>query len=55
MIIETCPKCGKDLFKTIICTYPPIPRWECECGWSYEREPERIVRVPFNADMRGEK
>ena len=48
MIIQTCPKCGKDLFKTIICTYPSIPRWECQCGWSYEGEPEKIVRVPFN-------
>ena len=49
MIIETCPKCGKDLLKTVICTYPPIPKWQCECGWSHEGERERIVRVPFNA------
>jgi hypothetical protein len=32
----------------IICTYPPIPRKVCyNCGWSWEGEQEKVIRVPF--------
>ena len=49
MIIETCPKCGSDLFASVICTYPPINRMDClSCGWHWESKPEPIERVPFN-------
>lgn len=51
IIIETCPKCGHDLRDEIIATYPPIPRKVCyNCGWSWEGQPERIVRVPFGGN-----
>lgn len=47
-VIETCPMCGHDLINEIIATYPPIPRKKCsQCGWSWEGEPEQIIRVPF--------
>lgn len=50
-IIETCPKCGHDLRDEIIATYPPIPRKVCyNCGWSWEGQPEQIVRVPFGGN-----
>lgn len=33
IIIGTCPKCGHDLFNSVICTNPPIPKKECHnCG-----------------------
>ena len=49
MIIETCPRCGSDLFASVIDTYPPINRMDCpSCGWHWESEPELIERVPFN-------
>lgn len=48
IIIEVCPKCGHDLYDTMICTNPPIPRKEClHCGWVWEGKQEEIVRVPF--------
>ena len=48
IIIETCPKCGHDLFDSVICTDPPIPRKECHnCGWTWEGQREPL-RVPFN-------
>lgn len=51
IIIETCPKCGHDLKDLMIATYPPIPRKECwNCGWSWEGEPEKVVRVPFGGN-----
>lgn len=51
IIIETCPKCGHDLIDEVICTYPPIPRKGCpSCGWSWEGEPEEVVRVPFGGN-----
>lgn len=34
-----CPNCGKyiymrtDMIHTILSTYPPQYRYECECGW----------------------
>lgn len=50
IIIETCPKCGHDLRDEIITTYPPIPRKVCyNCGWSWEGQPEQVVRVPLAA------
>ena len=50
IIIETCPKCGHDLFDSVICANPPIPKKECHnCGWIWEgQREEEIVRVPFN-------
>lgn len=52
IIIETCPRCGHDLVDSMICTYPPIPVKECpQCGWRYERTPEKVVRVPFNEGL----
>lgn len=51
IIIETCPKCGHDLVDEIIATNPPIPRKVCwSCGWSWEGEPEKIMRVPFGGN-----
>lgn len=51
IIIETCPKCGHDLIDTVICTNPPIPKKGCpNCGWSWEGEPEEIIRVPFGGN-----
>lgn len=48
IIIETCPKCGHDLFDSVICTNPPISKKECHnCGWTWERKREEEVRVPF--------
>ena len=49
IIIETCPKCGHDLFDSVICTNPPIPKKECHnCGWTWEGQREEVIRVPFN-------
>ena len=49
IIIETCPKCGYDLFDSVICTNPPIPKKECHnCGWVWEGQREEVVRIPFN-------
>lgn len=51
IIIETCPKCGHDLVDEVICTYPPIPKKSCwNCGWSWEGEPEQIIRQPFGGN-----
>ena len=51
IIIETCPKCGHDLHDLVIATFPPIPRKECwNCGWSWEGEPEKVIRVPFGGN-----
>lgn len=56
IIIETCPKCGGDLRDEAICTYPPIPRKVCSnCGWSWEGEQEKIVRVPFSSSFPDKK
>lgn len=47
MIIETCPKCGHDLFNLVLTSYPPIYKKECHnCGLSWS-EREEIIRVPF--------
>ena len=51
IIIETCPKCGRDLVDSVICTNPPIPRKECHhCGWFWEGQREQVLRVPFVAN-----
>lgn len=48
IIIETCPKCGHDLFDSVICTNPPIPEKECHnCGWTWEGKREEVIRIPF--------
>lgn len=52
IIIETCPICGHDLIDTAIAVYPPIPQKMClNCGWHWEGEPEKVVRVPFGGNM----
>ena len=52
IIIETCPECGHDLLGTVICTYPPIQKKECpNCGWTWEGEPDQVVRVPFGGNI----
>ena len=56
IIIETCPQCGHDLHDVMIATYPPIPKKECfSCGWSWEGEPEEVVRVPFGGNTWNDK
>ena len=51
IIIETCPKCGHDLIDTMIDVYPPIPKKICpSCGWHWEGEPEKVVRIPFGGN-----
>lgn len=51
IIIETCPICGHDLRNEVICTYPPIPRKSCpNCGWYWEGEQEKVVRIPFGGN-----
>lgn len=51
IIIETCPKCGGDLRPETICTYPPIPKRYCpSCGWSWQGEPEQVIRIPFTEE-----
>ena len=48
MIVYTCPKCGHDLFETVLTSNPPIHRKEClKCGWSWQSTPEPIRRIPF--------
>ena len=43
---------GGDLRDEVICTYPPIPCKRClNCGWSWEGEQEKIVRVPFSGNF----
>lgn len=52
IIIETCPKCGHDLIDTMIAVYPPIPQKMCpSCGWHWEGEPDKVVRIPFGGNM----
>lgn len=51
IIIETCPICGHDLVNEVICTYPPIPKKSCpSCGWYWEGEQEKVIRVPFGGN-----
>ena len=51
MIIETCPICGHDLIDIMLASNPPIPKKECwSCGWSWQGQPEEIVRVPFGGN-----
>ena len=39
---ELCPTCGKKLFHINICTYPPVPRYECSnCG--YIAEGDKVI------------
>lgn len=51
IIIETCPKCGHDLHDVVLASNPPIPKKECfNCGWSWQGEPEQVIRVPFGGN-----
>jgi hypothetical protein len=35
----------------VIDTYPQIPRKSCpSCGWSWEGEPEQVMRIPFGGN-----
>lgn len=55
IIIETCPICGHDLMNEVICTYPPIPKKSCpSCGWHWEGEQEKVIRVPFGGNANNE-
>lgn len=48
IIIDTCPKCGGQLYDEVICTYPPIPAKRClKCGWSWEGKQEVVKLVRF--------
>lgn len=48
IVIETCPKCGRELETLMIATYPPIPKKMCmKCGWHWEGKREEVVRIPF--------
>ena len=48
IVIETCPKCGADLFDYVITTFPPISAKEClRCGWRWEDITNDITRIPF--------
>ena len=52
IIIETCPKCGHDLIDTMIAVCPPLPQKMCpSCGWYWEGEPDKVVRIPFGGNM----
>lgn len=51
IIIETCPKCGHDLHDVVLASNPPIPKKECfNCGWSWQGEPEQVMRIPFGGN-----
>ena len=51
IIIETCPKCGHDLHDVMLASNPPIPKKECfNCGWSWQGEPEQVIRIPFGGN-----
>lgn len=49
VIIEICPKCGRDLLDEVIYTYPPTIRKIClGCGWSWEDKRDEIDSFPFD-------
>ena len=51
MIIDTCPKCGGDVYHICI-TSPSFEVWACvnpECGWRREKG-RRIERRKFDID-----
>ena len=53
IIIETCPRCGCDLYDTAVCTNPVIVKKECfKCGWSYSLagDQEKVARIPFGVN-----
>jgi hypothetical protein len=51
IIIETCPKCGRDLHDLVLATNPPIPKKACpNCGWEWTGEPDQVLRVPFGGN-----
>ena len=51
-IIDVCPKCGADLFTSVVCTYPPIMQKDCpSCHWHWESEIEEAKRAPFNSNV----
>lgn len=48
IVIDTCPKCGTDLYEEVIDIYPPIYIKKCyNCGWSSE-EKEDVIRIPYD-------
>lgn len=52
IIIETCPKCGHDLYDEMLTTFPPIRRKSCyNCGWHWTDErKEEVIRIPFGGN-----
>ena len=55
-IVYTCPQCGADLKKYIICTYPSTIEYKCwNCGFTKEEEtdPVTIIRTPFPVQQQG--
>ena len=51
MIIETCPRCGRDLIDTVLYTYPPRQQKICSwCGWSWTGESTEVKRIPFGGN-----
>lgn len=51
IIAETCPKCGADLERVALSTYPPIPVVRCpSCGWHHEEKMPEIMRVPYGGN-----
>lgn len=54
-IIETCPKCGADIRRSIFACVPPIEHAECSnpsCDWSWTAKPEEVKRIPFDPKNR---
>lgn len=53
MIIETCPKCGHDLWSLMLTCNPPIPQKRCsnpDCDFCWTGPREEVVRMPFNPE-----
>ena len=57
IIEELCPKCGKELSRRVICTYPPVNVVHCNnCGF-HDEQRERIIQSVYkppqieNADL----
>ena len=45
-IIETCPRCGAELFTIYLLSSLPIPQKLChKCGWIWTGKPEIEVRT----------
>ena len=48
MVQYTCPKCGGDLQKLILCSNPPQEQLKCfSCGWEYTKPQQPVIKIPF--------